>query len=83
MFVFTVRSVLGVTLFCFQISLHAVNGLSTDCVVLLVAHVAPGSLRQSARPYINFEAQVDWHQRHEFLKCTCGLRSIYLTSELT
>ena len=44
--------------------------------VLFVTHSAPATLRQNARPYINFEAQVDWHQRHEILKCACGPRCI-------
>ena len=29
------------------------------------------SMRPNTRPYINFNAHVEWHQRHEFLKCTC------------
>ena len=40
-------------------------------VVLRIPHLALGSMRQGARPFINFEAHVEWHQRHEFLKCAC------------
>ena len=53
------------------------NLLRCDILTLILA-----SMRQDSRPYINFEAHVEWQQRHEFLKCACGSRSICSTLKL-
>ena len=35
------------------------------------------TVKQNSRPLFNFEADVDWHQRHEFLKCKCRVFSMH------
>lgn len=40
----------------------------SSIVVVISLDAVNGSMRHNARPFVNFEAHVEWHQRHEFLK---------------
>lgn len=31
--------------------------------------ITPATVKENSRSLFNFDATVDWHQRHEFLKC--------------
>ncbi len=43
----------------------------------------PATLKKSSRSFFRFEAEVDWHQRHEFLKfeLPLNIKNDYATYE--
>jgi hypothetical protein len=57
--------------------LHDILRFSAFLNVLVLATV-----KKNSRSFFNFSAVVDWHQRHEFLKCNPHLVSVMTNTEM-
>ncbi|EJF58912.1 glycoside hydrolase family 38 protein [Dichomitus squalens LYAD-421 SS1] len=55
----------------------------SDISVLISLDAIPASLKKNSRSFFRFDAQVDWHQRHEFLKfeLPLNIKNDYATYE--
>ena len=49
--------------FFYMVFLSSPSSVFTNALLLIA------TVKENSRSLFNFEAHVDWHQRHEFLKC--------------
>jgi hypothetical protein len=49
---------------------------------VLLNVLVSATVKKNSRSYFNFNAVVDWHQRHEFLKCNPRLVSVMITTDM-